>query len=278
MEELTLKAPAKINLFLHIKGRRPDGYHQITTVMQSVSLCDELSIRLTPTRPAVYLCDNRPAAPDNLICRAAAAFFRETGLKESVQISLTKSIPLSSGMGGGSADAAAVLRGLNQLYGHPLSNEKLLCLGASLGADVPFCLLGGRCLATGIGEQLTVLPQKKKYAVLLIKQHEKQSTGQMYALADALPPRSAAPGAVEKHFRAGEDEKAFLLCENDFLAVSAAQKEQQEFIAQLYRAGAALAGLSGSGPTVFGLFSENCDRVYEEFSAAGAQVYCGCTL
>lgn len=255
--KLLLQAPAKINLFLKLCGTRPNGYHNICTVMQTVALCDELTIQPTPGHAPTYFMDGQAATADNLIVRAAEAFFKELGQQPQLQISLTKHIPVSAGLGGGSTDAAAVLRGLDQLYNFPLPNEKLQSLAVTLGADVPFFLQGGRCLAEGIGEVLTPLPQPKSYAVFLTKQHQKQSTGQMYALADTLPQDPLAGQKTAAAFSAGEENLAFSLCENDFLAVSADRKAQQKLLQQLYHGGALLAGLSGSGPTLFALFEQN---------------------
>lgn len=255
--KLLLQAPAKINFFLKLCGTRPNGYHNICTVMQTVSLCDELVIQPTPKQNPAYFMDGQAAAKDNLIVQAAEAFFKELGLSPQLQISLTKHIPVSAGLGGGSTDAAAVLRGLNLLYNMPLSNKKLQDLAVRLGADVPFFLQGGRCLAEGIGELLTPLPQPKNYTVFLTKQHQKQSTGQMYALADALPQTPNAGQETAAAFAAGQDLVAFALCENDFLTVSANRAAQQKMLQKLYSSGALLAGLSGSGPTLFGLFAQN---------------------
>lgn len=277
MKALTVEAPAKINLCLKIGNKLPNGYHEIFTVMQTVGLCDELTLKLEST-PPVYFMNNAPAKEDNLIVRAANAFYRTIGRAPQASIFLTKKIPFSAGLGGGSTDAAAVLRGLNLLHEQPLGLSQLLELAKSLGADVPFCLTGGCCLATGIGEKLTPLPASEPYAVWLQKKHQKQSTAAMYALADSSPHIDLSDWKlIVKLLKTGRRTTAFTLCENDFLTVSANRIEQWQMMNRLYGAGAVLAGLSGSGPTVFGLF-----RSAKELPPCGAEnageIWCTQTL
>ena len=256
MKILTVKAPAKINLFLKVGDLLPNGYHEISTLMQTVDLCDELTFEEIGQQPA-YFMDDCPAGPENLMVRAAEAFYSKLGRRPQVSIFLQKQIPFSAGLGGGSTDAAAVLRGLNTLHGNPLEPIDLFELAKTLGADVPFCLQGGRCLAAGVGEQLTVLPQPEQYAVWLQKNHAKSSTGGMYALVDELPHDLATGRLIGRLLKSGRETTAFTLCENDFLAVSPDRAEQWQAMNRLYARGALLAGLSGSGPTVFGLFPLN---------------------
>ena len=159
---LRLRVPAKLNLALDVLSLRPDGYHEIQTVMQAVSIYDELVLRRRSER-GVTLSSTLPFLPldaRNLAYRAAVAFFEEIGLSDyGIEISMKKHIPVGAGMGGGSANAAGVLLGLNRLYGAGLSMQRLSEIGLTLGADVPFCLLmGGAALACGIGERLTPLP------------------------------------------------------------------------------------------------------------------------
>ena len=155
-ESLTLRAPAKLNLFLEVTGRRPDGYHTLESVMQSVSLADTLVItRRTEgcsLRCACLTGDTLPTDASNLVLRAAERFFAVSGVRGGADFHLTKRIPVCAGLGGGSTDAAAALRGLDALYRTALPRQTLLEMAASLGADVPFCLEGGCCLAHGIGE------------------------------------------------------------------------------------------------------------------------------
>lgn len=183
-------APAKINLTLDITGRRADGYHLLRTVMQTVDLCDTVTlivggegIRLTVSDDAV------PADERNTAWKAAALFYEAAEIQPAVDILIEKRIPQQAGMAGGSADAAAVLRGLNYLYGEPLTESVLVMLAEKVGADVPFCVLGGTTLATGIGEELTPLPAMPPVWITVVKPEIGVSTGEAYAAVDsaALP-------------------------------------------------------------------------------------------
>lgn len=155
---LRVQAPCKINLILNILGRRPDGYHELETVIYPVALFDELQIEIAE-HGIGFSCDNPglPQGPSNLVVRAAQAFFDRTGIKAGVHIQLRKQIPIGAGLGGGSSDAAHTLLGLNKLFGKPLSAESLTELGASIGSDVPFFLGCRPALATGRGEQIKPL-------------------------------------------------------------------------------------------------------------------------
>ena len=161
MNQLTLSAPAKINLTLDILGARPDGYHEMEMVMQSVSLCDEVTLHLG--FPGGVRAESGlrflPNDKSNLAVAAALAFRRATGQTwKDLRISLTKRIPVCAGTAGGSSDAAAVLRGLNTLTGAGLSPQALAKIGEEVGSDVPYCVLGGTALAQGRGETLSPLP------------------------------------------------------------------------------------------------------------------------
>ena len=150
---LKLKAYAKINLSLKIIGKRPDGYHEIESVMQSISLCDRISLETLAAGIQLTTSNSQlPTDEKNLAFKAARALLETTRQKQGVRIRLEKNIPLASGLAGGSADAAAVLYGLNKLFGSNLSTNELLELGATIGSDVPFCLVGGTAVVKGKGE------------------------------------------------------------------------------------------------------------------------------
>ena len=155
---ITIKAPGKLNLHLRITGKRPDGYHEIESVFVPVALCDTLKISKIKQGLKVF-CTGRelPEGPENLVCRAALSFFERTGIRDGARITLVKEIPISSGLGGGSSDAAATLKGLNTLWADPLPGKDLEKLALSLGADVPFFLLQRPAIARGIGELLEPL-------------------------------------------------------------------------------------------------------------------------
>ena len=245
MDSITLSAPAKINLELKILGRRPDGYHELHSVMQQLSLCDEVT--LSKCGEGIVLSvesdgaagsghENVPEDARNIAYRAAELFFKETGINGGVRIGLIKHIPAAAGLAGGSTDAAAVLKGLDKLYETGLGTEALCRMGVKLGADVPFCILGGRALCEGIGEKLTPLPADEELHVVLVKPPVSVSTKEVYEAYDALPPDPEALNSL-----------------------AAVTEEQHPLIARLREElcalGADSALMSGSGPTVFALFA-----------------------
>ena len=191
MNALTLAAPAKINLTLDVLGRRADGYHDLRTVMQTVDLSDTVTLEKTGEGIALSLSD--PALPTdrrNTAYAAAEGFFAALtahgGTSFGVRIFVQKTVPQQAGMGGGSADAAAVLRGLNTLAGNPFSPDDLCALGAEIGADVPFCVRGGAALATGIGERLSPVPGLPENVFIVVcKPPVGVSTGAAYNAVDA---------------------------------------------------------------------------------------------
>lgn len=190
---MRLQAYAKINLSLAVTGVREDGYHTLDTVMQSVSLCDELEIKRCDGGNVRFFCtDKLLETPKNLCVRAADAFFAACGYSHGVEIRLDKQIPYGAGLGGGSADAAAVLRGLQALFGEPLMEAELYRLAATLGADVPFCLHGGKCRCTGIGEILQPLAEDAPYPLVIAKGASGLSTPDMYRRLDEMLARDAA--------------------------------------------------------------------------------------
>ncbi len=260
------KAHAKINLSLEVVGRRADGYHELISVMQSVSLADELKFtRITGDDIALKTDADVPLDESNLIHRAAKAYFKAAGLRFGVAVTLNKSIPLQAGMGGGSSDAAATLRALNKLDGDRFTPQQLCNIGVSVGADVPFCVLGGTRLCRGIGEQTEGLENRLRCHVVIAMQGEGVSTPLAFArldeslwgdraLAEAAELRADAMASALKN---GELEVLAAHARNHFEQVIL---PQHPYVACIKRAllanGAALAQMSGSGPCVFGLFSQ----------------------
>lgn len=171
MDRITLAAPAKINLSLRILGRRPDGFHELETLMAPLRLADSLEIAHAHGTSVSLTCNDPeiPDGPDNLCVKAATLFFEETGISHGVSISLLKRIPHGAGLGGGSSDAAAVLSGLNELFDSPLVPEELLMLGARLGSDVPFFFQGRAALCRGRGEILEEAQSPPERSLLLVK-------------------------------------------------------------------------------------------------------------
>ena len=253
---LTLKAYAKINLALEVLGKRPDGYHEVAMTMQSVSLHDTLILSLQES-DITLMCD-RPELPcdhSNLAYRAAELLRREFGVTQGVQIELTKRIPLAAGLAGGSTDAAAVLKGLNRLWGLALSPVELEQLAARLGSDVPFCLWGGTSLATGRGEILTPLPDFAGHGVVLANPSLQVSTAWVYGnYRDAAGNRRRDISSLRHSIEQPDFSAVADTLFNDLETVTVpAYPQVAEIKEQLLQAGAAGVLMSGSGPTVFAL-------------------------
>lgn len=259
MDKLLLNSHAKINLTLDVLGRRADGYHDVRMIMAQCGLCDSVLLEksaagiATRTNLGYLPCDGR-----NTAYKAARLFFDHTGVAGGVDITLKKRIPVSAGLAGGSGNAAAVLTGLNRLYGAGLPQSDLLRLGAAVGADVPYCILGGTMLAEGIGEQLTPLPPLPRTPIVVVRPNLRISTAQVYERIDsaALPPNpdtDAAIGALQRRDVAGVAAHMFNVME----AVTAADNPIVGRIKKkLVSRGALGAVMSGSGSAVFGLFAD----------------------
>ncbi len=261
MKKTMRKAYAKINLTLDVLERLPNGYHTVRMVMQTVSLHDEVTVELDGTGKTTLRCSlpYLPVDGSNLACRAAELFYRETGIPDpGTAIRLEKRIPVAAGLAGGSTDAAAVLRALDELHGTALGDGRLCELGLRLGADIPYCLLGGTMLAEGIGERLRRLPDCPKASVVLIKPSFSVSTAAIYAAMDAHQP-TARPD-TEGMLRALEAGDLAEICHrlyNVMEPVTGARNwEIREIRGRLLDCGAMGAVMSGSGPTVYGVFRE----------------------
>lgn len=256
---ITVEGNAKINLTLDILGKRPDGYHEVSMVMQSVSLHD--TVKLTKIPKGIELTLNVPgleADERNLAWRAAALLLRERQVEGGVRIELVKRIPVAAGLAGGSADAAAVLRGVNELYGLGLTLPELCSYGAKLGSDIPFCIMGGTMLATGRGEVLKELEPVPEFWVVLAKPKISVSTAWAYQNydeqgAEAHPDNAAICEKIKAQDRKGI---ASLLCN----VLESVTIKQYPVIAQykgwMLEKSALASMMSGSGPTVFGLFAD----------------------
>jgi len=257
---LKIYAPAKVNLTLDIAGRREDGYHLMEMVMQTVSLYDV--VYLSPREAGIsFSCDapHLPTDGRNLAVRAAEAFFAQTGISGGADLRLLKRIPSGAGMGGGSADAAAVLAGLNRLYSASLSEEALKELGLSLGADVPFCLAGGTALTEGVGERITPLTPLPPCSLVVIKPRFSVNTKNAFALFDQKtcsrhPRREAVLAAVaERNLPAVARE----LC--NVFEETVPYRELADIKQSLLSCGALGAVMTGSGSAVFGVFQKKKD-------------------
>ncbi|MDF1615300.1 4-(cytidine 5'-diphospho)-2-C-methyl-D-erythritol kinase [Desulfurivibrio dismutans] len=252
--ELEIKAPAKINYFLHILGRRPDGYHDLDSLMIKLELADRLLLQRRKTAGIAVSCPGGevPAGPDNLVYKAAAAFFAHCELAPALAITLDKQIPVAAGLGGGSSDAAAALLGLNLLYDTGLEEDVLLALARPLGADVPFFVQPSPAArARGIGELLTPAPVPAGVNwIVLVNPGFGVSTKWVY---DNFPLTKQSDPAIFTGSSAAADLRPF----NDLEAVTMAGYPELEAIReQLLAAGAEAALMSGSGPTMFAVFVE----------------------
>jgi len=253
---VTVEANAKINLTLDILGKRQDGFHEVAMVMQTIGLHDTLVME--KTERDIELSINVPwlkADEKNLAWRAAELIRQEYGIEGGVRIELTKRIPVAAGLAGGSADAAAVLKGMNDLYGLQLDEEKLCELGARLGSDIPFCIKGGTMLATGRGEVLTRLSDMPETWVVLAKPRISVSTAWAYQNydeqgAERHPDNEAIKQAIA---RGNRKAVAGLLC-NVLESVTIKRYDIiAEYKQMMLDKGAMASMMSGSGPTVFGL-------------------------
>lgn len=271
---LKLKANAKINIHLEVTGKRENGYHDISSIMQSVSLYDEIEIFLNDSGKITLKTNCAEISGENSAVLAAEKFFGEIGSKSGAAITLKKNIPLSAGLGGGSADGAAVLCALNSMYDFPVSEKRLAEIALTIGADVPFCLIGGTKKAEGLGEILTPVNTELNCYVLLIKHHKKQSTGEMYKKINPVKNNISSTEDVINALIKNNLYSLKGLCRNDFLNVSDDRLEQTEICNLLYKNGALLANLSGSGPTVFGLFENKpADEFLNELKSKYKEVY-----
>lgn len=245
------KAYAKVNLTLAVGEKRLDGYHEVVSVMQRVSLCDTLTAE--QTREGITLTCSDPALPsgeENLAHRAASLFFRETGIAGGAALTLEKRIPSQAGLGGGSSDAASALLALRKLYAPALSDTELETMAAALGSDVPFFIRGGTQLATGRGEVLSPLPPLTDGWFVIVKPTESFSTPAMYRRLDNLPPACTPPLPP---LQGGLPALAAGLF-NRFEAAIPAGSAVWDIKARLAAYGALASLLSGSGSAVFGLF------------------------
>ncbi|MBQ4545769.1 MAG: 4-(cytidine 5'-diphospho)-2-C-methyl-D-erythritol kinase, partial [Oscillospiraceae bacterium] len=213
MNSISLKAPAKINLFLDITGKLSNGYHEIASVMQTVDLFDYVTVEKAD-RITVECNNNAPEGEDNIAFKAAKLFFERTGIECGSKISIDKRIPMQAGMAGGSADAAAVLFGLNRIFDEPLSSEEFCGIGAKCGADVPFSILGGTMLAEGIGEKLSPLPEMPDCWLVIVKPDFSMSTPESYKYYDEHGLFDLEHPDKNKMLAALEQNDLSALCEN----------------------------------------------------------------
>lgn len=271
MKKIILPAPAKVNLFLRILGKRKDGYHEISSLMQPVSLYDQVSVTVSEGA-GVTVGSSNPSVPkdnENIVFKAATLFLKDAGLDKHVNIWLDKRIPVGAGLGGGSSDAAATLKGLNTLSGAPFDNVRLKALGALIGSDVPFFIHCRPAIASGRGEALAEV-RLPSYRYILINPGFEVSTAWAYGNFDltksnkdnnllySLPPNP--PLTQGGDWGEGVDTIKGLLVNDLEVVTSARYPAIGGMKKTLKDSGAVAAIMSGSGPTVFGIYSNRIDR------------------
>lgn len=272
MAEYELKAYGKINLGLDVLGRLPDGYHEVKMVMQTVALCDVLTFEKSGAGIAISAdLQELSTGEDNLIYRAAKLLFDKYGIEEGVRIHLQKKIPIAAGMAGGSSDAAAALKGINELFGLGCSREELQKIAVQIGADVPYCIMGGTALAEGIGERLTALKPMPDCAILVAKPDINVSTKYVYEHLDERETyqHPDIDGMVQA-IGEGNLEGIVARMENVLESVTIPAHPVIGTIKERMRElGAAGSMMSGSGPTVFGIFTddEEAEKAFRQLKA-----------
>lgn len=262
MAALEIPAHAKINLSLDVLGKRPDGYHELKMIMQTVELHDTVSINTSAGDGISLKCKGSwvPEDKTNTAWKAAALLAGRYGIKDGISIAIDKEIPVAAGMAGGSADAAAVLKGLNELFSLGLDLGTLKEIGRLVGADVPYCLEGGTRLAEGIGERLTELPDFSGVEVLLINPGISVSTAWVYGNLKAeqigseeRPETDTLIGALSAHDTAAVARNMKNVLERVTIPRHPVIREAKDRLLEL---GALGSMMSGSGPTVFGIFAD----------------------
>jgi 4-diphosphocytidyl-2-C-methyl-D-erythritol kinase len=253
---MKILSPAKINLYLQVTGKRPDGYHDLISLMCCVDLYDEVSLSFGRETTTVT-CDHPevPEDPSNLAHAAAALFLKSLNKKEGANILIEKKIPVAAGLGGGSSNAAAVLLGFNRYYGYPYSREDLARIGVSIGADVPFFLYGRPAVARGIGDQIDPYTGLEKFSILLVYPGLSVSTAEVYKnlnLALTNCKKKLSYSLLQKN---GFDPRKHL-CNDLETVVALKYPEILKTKETLLQHGAIGALMSGSGSTVFGLFAD----------------------
>lgn len=252
---MNIKAYAKINLTLDILGVRADGFHELRSIFMPISLCDSLTVEKSDAMS--FYCDiPELRGEDNFCVRACKEFFNWSGIDSCASVKLQKHLPYPAGLGGGSADAAAVLNALNAIFGNPLSKTELLALGAEIGSDVPFCLLGTPALCEGRGELITPLGNIPKLYVTVAIGSGRLPTADVFKAYDEsnAKPTDSTDKFLVAHDR-GDTRGMIKAMGNAFTDVCARLcPETREMRTGLLRCGAESAMLSGSGPAVYGVF------------------------
>lgn len=282
MNSILLKARAKINLTLDVTGKREDGYHFVKMIMQTISLCDTVLVKKVP-KPGIWLkCDVKwlPCDERNIAYKAAALMIDTFDIKEGVSISIRKRIPVAAGLAGGSADCAAVLKGINEVFGLGLDEERLMELGAKLGSDVPFCIKEGTALAEGVGADLTDIGPCPELNMVLIKLPVSVSTATVYKNLDCYNlPFHPDTEAVLEAIKNGDRKAIAEGLSNVLETVTVKMHPRIDKLKKtLVEYGALGSIMSGSGPTVYGIFEDKraacdaADKLRENLKLKGVYV------
>lgn len=274
MQRVEERAYAKINIGLDVLRRRPDGYHEVKMIMQTVDICDVLTFT-RQERPGIVVTTDKEELPgdeSNLIYKAARLVTETCSVREGIKIELQKRIPMAAGMAGGSTDAAAVFHGMNEMFGLGMDEDEMCALGVKIGADIPYCVKGGTALAEGIGEILTKLPDAPACVVLVAKPDIDVSTKYVYENlhAESLeyhPDIDGMRAAIEEGDLRGMAERMGNVLEMVTVNAYPVIREIKEV---MKKSGAWNALMSGSGPTVFGIFGEEekARKAYNEIAQA----------
>jgi len=275
---MLVKAYAKINISLDIIGKREDGYHLLKMIMQNIDLYDSLSFQ--KCNKGINISCNKPYIPTNdknLVYKAAKLFMDTYNINEGVNIYLKKNIPVAAGMAGGSADAAAVFKTLNQLFEIGADDNELMKIGVKIGADVPFCIKGGTALCEGIGEKITTLTPFKNQILVLVKPNFGVSTKDVFKNLDVS--KIFKHPDTEELIRAMEEERLADVCsdmknllENVTLRKYPVLKRIKEDMGKM---GAVGSMMTGSGPTIFAFFDDmlKAQKCYDKFKIQYKEVY-----
>ncbi|MBR3966649.1 MAG: 4-(cytidine 5'-diphospho)-2-C-methyl-D-erythritol kinase [Clostridia bacterium] len=278
------KAYAKINLYLDVTKKRDDGFHDIKSIMQSVSLCDELEIRLSEQTDNSLIC-NVPGIPtdsSNLIIKATDAYRKAINKSFGIHINLNKMIPSSAGLAGGSSDAAATLRILNKLNKKPLDEPMMLEIATSVGSDVPFCYVGGTVLCEGRGEKLTRLDDCPNMHIVIAIKGDGVSTPIAYKAVDETYgdfSSSRDEGRIEKLLVGLKESNNTQIYSGTYNIFESVVEKERPFVGQIkscmLNSGAVISMMSGSGPSVFGIFTEEkqAENAKKSLISAGANAY-----
>lgn len=281
--KITVKANSKINLLLDITGIKKNGYHKLFTVMQSVGLADVLTVEKTENDRITVSCDTDGVPTDsrNIVFKCAERFFEYADITtgRGIHIHIYKKVPFCAGMGGGSADGAAVLVALNKMFGTDYGERVLCRIGAQVGADIPFCIVGGTALALDTGAVVAPLPDLGDYTIVIVKPNDGVSTKEAYAAVDSVE-NMKHPKSYEmlELLSDGDSENALKLCSNVFEQAFEI-KGRVDIKAVFNKNGAKAACMTGSGSAVYGIFNnkDDAEKSVTELKERFENVYI-CTL